>query len=159
MLSLVLVLLVVLLSLLLLSLLSLVLLLVLLIEAGGSRIRDQHYELLRREPVRTDRRVALSPGGFGSCAHRLPYGGFKFERLAEYCQEIMLFDISNSMFHAYTGKSWLVIGFCEPENLDEVSNRIPTASQRYTTSKREGYNNYNNNNTCVYTYTYIYIYI
>ena len=48
--------------------------------------------------------------------------------------EIVLFEISNSMkpypsvFHAYTSKMRPAIGFFEPRNLDEVSNRIPPTS-------------------------------
>ena len=48
--------------------------------------------------------------------------------------ETVLFEISNSMkpypsvVHAYTSKSRPAIGFFEPTNLDEVSNRIPPTS-------------------------------
>ena len=50
--------------------------------------------------------------------------------------EIVLFEISTSMkpypsaFHANTSKLRLVIGFFEPTDIDEVSNRIPPTSQR-----------------------------
>ena len=53
--------------------------------------------------------------------------------MKRYC--LTLFEISNSMkpypsvFHAYTLKLRPAIGFFEPQNLDEVSNRIPPTSQ------------------------------
>ena len=49
--------------------------------------------------------------------------------------ELALFDISSSMkpypsvLHAYTSKLKIVIDFFEPQNLDEVSNRIPPTPQ------------------------------
>ena len=48
--------------------------------------------------------------------------------------ELVLFEISNSMkpypsvFRTYTNKLRPIIGFWEPTNLDEVSNRIPPTS-------------------------------